>query len=1343
MKKFNLTLLLIILLWRLGGSAYAQKPIYLGKIKDVAATYKHKSTVAAKSSSGPETHISYSRSGKPPLKLKLNASKQDGTAEFFYGEVFNTKSSSFYLKITNSEVSGSIILLKQKEFYRYSTMPDGSVYLTEEDIDKVLCVGLPKATEEQKTKKQKEQERIQGRTRLAATAAAIPALESLPGVGAVVYLDFDGQTITNTMWNSAYTQGKPIVAEPSTYTATEIAGIWKQVSEDFRPFALNITTSEAVFNKAPVNRRMRVIFTPTDYFYTDVAGTAIHGSFDAGGTSFGEQPCWVFTYGTNYILAGRTGSHEAGHTLGLSHDGRISPYEEYFQGQGAWAPIMGGGRHLGVTQWSKGEYPSANNQEDDLNKIATLNGFSYRADDHGNSINTATPLVKDANGNVSGLVNKGIISTPTDVDVFTFTHNGGPIALTVNTELSFSNLDIYLTLRNPTGTVVATANPATLAATLETTLPAGTYYLTIDGTTGILGANSDYGSLGGYSISTKDYGVPLYAMGCYKGEEINNFSFNTLFNNNSGCGGGTTTGYTNYAPTGTFTTSVNRGQSYTMKLQAGAIYHQFFGVWIDYNQDKDFDDAGEFVYASPKAEISVITANITIPAIAALGNTRMRVRSISDVPITSTESCTLIHEGVGEAEDYTITIVEPVSAYCTPVYTIGCRNDDYINNFSFNNLVNNNTVCGSVTANGYTVYAPRDTRTTSVNRGQSYTIQMQSGAFAEYFGVWIDYNQDKDFDDPGEFVYASPSTGTGVFTGNITIPATATLGATRLRVRSSYEEPMTSTKSCKDILSGEAEDYTITITQSVNQWNARFGGSGTDAFSTVIKTSDGGYLSGGYTTSGISGDKSQNSQGKNDYWIVKSDAAGKKLWEKRYGGSSDDYLNTIIQTSDGGYLLGGSSLSGVSGDKTQASRGDRDYWVVKVSGTGIKQWDKRFGGSGYDELKKMLQITNGNYLLAGTSSSPAGGDKSQGSQGGQDYWIIQINASGTKVWDKRYGGSSNENLEGLAPTLTGGFLLGGSSASGISGDKTKSSWGGNDFWLVRITGTGQKVWDKRFGGSETDDLMDLGSTGTSTGNFYIAGHSTSGVSGDKTQPTQGGKDFWMLKINGNGDKIFDKRFGGSQDEGLRSIILTQDGGYLLAGRSQSGVSGDRTQASQGSNDYWIVKTSSTGMVQWNKRFGGSGEDELRAAFQTSDGGYVLGGKSNSGVSGDRTQPSQGDMDYWLVKVAPVTTPVPVVTQPAAPVEETKQLTSKVDLIAYPNPFSHKSTVRFSIPETQTITVKVIDNQGREVAVLFQGEAKANQEYEVDWKVQNQPAGIYLLELQTPAKRYPFRLMRSN
>jgi len=357
------------------------------------------------------------------------------------------------------------------------------------------------------------------------------------------------------------------------------------------------------------------------------------------------------------------------------------------------------------------------------------------------------------------------------------------------------------------------------------------------------------------------------------------------------------------------------------------------------------------------------------------------------------------------------------------------------------------------------------------------------------------------------------------------------------------------------------------------------------------------------------------------------------------------------------------------------------------------------------------------------------GDKSQGSQGGLDYWLVKIYSfNGAIGWDNRYGGAGHEYLGDVLALANGDLLVGGTSFSSASGDKSQGTQGASDYWLLRTDNQGKKLWDKRYGGNDQDQLLAI--VNPSFNAILIAGQSASGVSGDKSQKSQGGKDYWLLQVNNLGEKQWDKTYGGSGEETLRSLITDKDGGYVLGGTSFSGKSGDKSQASQGASDYWIVKTNASGNKLWDKRYGGSQEEELRAVWTTDDGGYFLGGRSSSGVSGDRTQPSQGENDFWLVKVAPVSA-APLVTARQYAVNQ--KVTNSALLLpfsAYPNPFMQEVNIRFSVPQTQTVSLKVYDSQGQEVTTLFQGEALANQTYNRQWQANHSSAGIYILRLQT-------------
>jgi len=348
-------------------------------------------------------------------------------------------------------------------------------------------------------------------------------LNSRPSATKTIYLDFDGHTTSGTSWNTTFTSGADIVTpafdldgDTSTFTPQELLAIqeiWTRVAEDFAPFDVNVTTQDPglanIVRSGAGDTRWgsRIVCggSEADWLNLPAVGIAHLNSF---GSSI-DDPVFNFTddqFGVLLDMAD-TASHEVGHALGLSHDGTASL--AYYPGHGtgniAWAPIMGSGFGVPVSQWSKGEYPGANNKEDDLAIIAgPANGFGFRADDYGNTRQTATQLSSKKVGSTRNITTSGVIGRNTDQDWFSFATTGGNVSFSFAGAAAGGDLDIAATLYDANGLPLLTSNIATeLFTSFTANLPAGTYYISVDGVgAGSLSTGySDYGSLGNYTIT--------------------------------------------------------------------------------------------------------------------------------------------------------------------------------------------------------------------------------------------------------------------------------------------------------------------------------------------------------------------------------------------------------------------------------------------------------------------------------------------------------------------------------------------------------------------------------------------------------------------------------------------------------------------------------------------------------------------------------------------------------------------------------------------------------------------------------------------------------------------------
>ena len=344
---------------------------------------------------------------------------------------------------------------------------------------------------------------------------SVPKLNSYPSASATIFLDFDGHYVVGTLWNN----GDPINCAPAAMSDLQITEAFYRVAEDYRPFDINITTDSTVFLAAPITKRIRIIITPTSGWAPGMGGVCFIGSFTWGD----DTPGFVFSdrLGPNSPkMVGECCSHESGHAVGLDHQSKYDemncayPLQEYNSGTGAgetgWAPIMGSSYYKNFSNWNNGPTPyGCTVVQDNLETIATQNGFGYRTDDYSEVLNTSAFGLNASNFNVSG-----IITTNADKDAFklVFTRNSNihltAIPFNVGSNYIGANLDIKMELFNSAGTLIRTFDPsASLSVTVDTVLLTGTYYLRLDGTgnTNV----GEYGILGSYILSGNSGPLPI------------------------------------------------------------------------------------------------------------------------------------------------------------------------------------------------------------------------------------------------------------------------------------------------------------------------------------------------------------------------------------------------------------------------------------------------------------------------------------------------------------------------------------------------------------------------------------------------------------------------------------------------------------------------------------------------------------------------------------------------------------------------------------------------------------------------------------------------------------------
>jgi hypothetical protein len=416
--------------------------------------------------------------------------------------------------------------------------------------------------------------------------------------------------------------------------------------------------------------------------------------------------------------------------------------------------------------------------------------------------------------------------------------------------------------------------------------------------------------------------------------------------------------------------------------------------------------------------------------------------------------------------------------------------------------------------------------------------------------------------------------------------------------------------------------------------NSLLGGNQLESVNSIEKTTDGGYIVAALCRSSSSFDVTGTNHGLVDFWIFKLDRFGKIIWNKLLGGDSNDSPFSIQQTTDGGYIVAGDSYSSANGDVTGTNHGpSADWWIVKLDGSGNIIWNKLLGGNDNDNLCGILQTSDGGYIVGGSSQSSANGDVTGITHGFVDYWVVKLDASGNIVWNKLYGGNDNDKANSIQLTSDGGFIIAGESRSSATGDVTGINHGGinpDDYWIVKLNASGNIVWNKLYGGNNRDLAKSVQQT--SDGGFIIAGSSQSSANGNVTGINHGFTDYWVVKLDASGNIVWNKLYGGNSDDTPNSIAQTSDGGYVIAGFTNNSFNGNITAHSYGVPDFWIIKLDGSGNIIWDKLYGGAGNDQALTILQTSGGGLIVAGYSYSNRSGNVIGDNHGVSDCWILRL---------------------------------------------------------------------------------------------------------------
>ncbi len=422
-----------------------------------------------------------------------------------------------------------------------------------------------------------------------------------------------------------------------------------------------------------------------------------------------------------------------------------------------------------------------------------------------------------------------------------------------------------------------------------------------------------------------------------------------------------------------------------------------------------------------------------------------------------------------------------------------------------------------------------------------------------------------------------------------------------------------------------------------NSLNVTLGGLADEFPQDLLVLSNGGIIVASYTESSQSGDVTDinNSAGTGfeDIWLAKLDFEGNVIWNNLIGSIQFDRVNSIEEAPDGNIIVAGNSGSSGDGDFSGPSNGTSDIWILKVNQSdGSIIYENNYGSSFFETGKGMDVCSDGGIVLAtATSGSLNNGDITDVSNGASDIWVAKLDVDGNIEWNGLYGSTGSEFPYSVRQTNDNGFIVcGHTNTTTVSGDVSTASFGLNDFWLFKLDQNGNKIWDITLGGSSSD--APSAAIEISDGSIMVVGSSSS-TNGNVTDTNNGNDDIWLIKLDANGNILWDNMIGGNSQDTAVDIVEASDGNIFICGTTLSTTSGDVTNPNpSGFYQSYIVKVDLQGNVLWNTVIGGDALERARGIQEEANGCLLVLSETRSSSTGDVIEANNGGQDLWVIRL---------------------------------------------------------------------------------------------------------------